>query len=294
MDAQNLIDKILKCNNPEEIFTKQSFKKEYISYIKLLHPDICDLPKAHEAVTKINTFKAVLENLTRLADDAGDFQWENSNNNVLIFKGKKEVLEKSFANYQKLMSLKDDASLHFQKYLPQKMEFKGDYLYVFLHERSVSFAHLTLPQHHITWVTSRMFELVAWLHQVGYCHAGLTPESLCVVPHTHGIVCVSFYHLAPLNNTLTTISSKYINWYPNPVFFDKRASANIDLTLIQNTALFLLGDSSGNGVRLKKHCNETLIDFFITPHYKAFESFDAYRKMLSTVFGKPKFFPLDI
>lgn len=294
MNAENLIKKVLKCNNAEEIFTKQNFKKEYISYMKILHPDICPLPKAHEAVTKINAFKKTLEQITRLCDDAGDFQWADATNEVLIFKGKKEILQKSFENYQKLMSLKDDASLHFQKYLPKKMEFQGDYLYVYLPKKSFSFSQLTLPQHHITWITSRMFELVAWLHQVGYCHAGLVPESLCVVPSTHGIVCVSFYHLTKIDTQIETISSKYLNWYPNSVFFDKRAIANLDLNLIQSTALYLLGDSSGNGVKLKKFCDETLINFLITAHYNAFEAFDLYRKMLVNVFGKPTYFPLEL
>ncbi len=294
MDAQNLINNVLKCNNPEEIFTKQNFKKEYIVHMKLLHPDVCHLPQAHEAVIKLNAFKKILENVTQLHDDAGDFQWADNTNTILIFKGKKELLEKSFKNYQKLMALKDEASLHFQRYLPKKMEFQGDYLYVHLPEKAFSFVQLTLPQHHITWLTSRMFEFVAWLHQVGYCHASLTPESFCVIPQTHGIVCVSFYHLCNMNTQIYTISAKYMNWYPNSVFVDKRALPNIDLALIQNTALYLLGDSSGNGVKLKKYCNETLIDFLITAHYNAFNAFDAYRKMLENVFGKPKYFPLDL
>lgn len=292
MDTDALIDKILKANHPLDVFHRLSYKKEYLQMMKLLHPDVCTHPKATDAVSKLNGLRVRLEEMLVMEDDAGTF--EQLNETTIVFSGDKQLLQRSYEQYERLMAFTDAASLHFRKYLPSAMSWKGDQLVVHTAERVVPFMHLSLPQHHVTWITSRMYELMAWFHQVGMCHAGISPASLFVVPKTHGIVCASFYHLVPLDTKLLTVSGKYLSWYPSVVFTEKRAVPYVDISLVQRTALYLLGDESGNGVKLKKTCNEQLIDFLITPHYQSFETFDQYRKMLTKVFGKPVFYPLDI
>ncbi len=292
MQTEELLIKILNATKPEDIFTKALYRKEYLQFQKLLHPDICQLLGAEDAAKKLNLFRTEMEGYSKIEEDAGVMQVVNDT--TLAFRGDKALLMQSLENYKKLMSLTDEASLHFRKYLPASMELKDDVLYVKSTERMIPLTHLTLPQEHVTWLTSRMFELAAWLHQSGYCHAGINPESICIVPETHGIVCTSFYHLKPLNNFLTTISGRHIEWYPDIVFKEKKAIPYIDISLVQRTALYVLGDKSGNGIKLKKDHNENLIDFLITPHYDTYRTFDTYRKLLKTLFGKPKFYKLEI
>ncbi|GAB4330457.1 MAG: hypothetical protein OHK0038_04840 [Flammeovirgaceae bacterium] len=292
MEIDALLLKILHAQKPLEVFSRTEYKKQYVQYLKILHPDVCSHPKANEVVTKLNLFKTQIEDLCRMEDDAGIFR--QLDDKVLMFMGDKALLHRSYECYLKLMRLNDDASNHFKKYLPQRMEFKGDSLYVYTSHRVVPFLNLNLPQQHVAWMTSRMLEFISWMHQVDFCHAGINPASLCVVPETHGIICTSFYHQTYMNSKIQTISGKYLNWYPSIVFSEKRAIPYIDIALVQRTALYLLGDESGNGIKLKKTNNEMLIDFLITPHYQAFETFDNYRKLLAKIFGKPTYFPLEI
>jgi hypothetical protein len=288
METEKLLLKILNAEKPEAIFSPANYRKEFLAYQKLLHPDICQLPGAEEAAVKLNLFRQQMEAGNQITDDIGIFK--QTDDKTLIFKGDTEMLQRSLGNYRKLMQLKDEASEHFKKYLPSQIIFSDGKLTLQNHEKIIPLHDLILPQHHVTWLTSRMLEFTTWLHQTGYVHGGINPESVCVVPESHGAVFTSFYHLQPLDSQLKTLSARYIDWYPNVVFDLKKAIPYVDLSLVQRTALYLLGDRSGNGIKLKKTHNEALIDFLIMPHYDAYTAFDQYRQLLKEQFGKPKFY----
>ncbi len=80
-------------------------------------------------------------------------------------------------------------------------------------------------------------------------HCGLNPESIFIVPETHGIQICSFYHLTKIGNRIGTISGKYSNWYPQDVFKTKIATPIIDLGCSMKIASYLLGDTSGIGIK---------------------------------------------
>jgi hypothetical protein len=292
MNATDLILKLQSSHRPEDIFTRRNFKKEYLAYIKLLHPDICSEPGASDATSKLNDLREVMESRFLLQDDAGAIRVADEK--TLLFQGDKTLLNKSLQQYRRLMAFKDDAALHFQKYLPASMEWQGDALCVRSAHTMVPLSGLQLPREHVSWVTSRLLEWVSWLHQVGYSHNGINPESVCLVPESHGIVITSFYHLAPLNSKLSTISGAYLPWYAPSVFDQKKAVSGIDLGLLQRTALYLLGDPSGHGVKLKMTEPAPLIDFLIASHTDAVPTYEQYRTMLRTVFGKPVFHHLNL
>jgi hypothetical protein len=56
----------------------------------------------------------------------------------------------------------------------------------------------------------------------------------------------------------------------------------------------LLGDPSGHGVKLKMTEPAPFIDFLIASHTEAVPTYEQYRKMLRTVFGKPVFHHLNL
>lgn len=292
MNVDVLINKILLAKNANDIFDIQNYKSQYFEYLKTIHPDICPHPFANKAVSQLNTFKVEIENSKKIVDDAGTI--EQVNNHTLQFFGDKDLLNTSINNYKQLKTLTDPASQHFKKYLPTSLELKNNTLLLSFPYKLIPLYKLNLPQHHVTWIGSRMFEFIAWLHQINRVHAGINPASIAVVPETHGIVCLSFYHLLPLGNKLKSVSAGYLNWYPSLTFDKKIAVPTIDISLVQRTALYLLGDTSGNGVKLKSIYNQQLIDFLITFHYNTFTTFDNYRKLLHTEFGKPTFHPLNL
>ena len=290
MDAAATIAHILASTRAGQVLSRANYRAEYRALLKLLHPDVCHLPHATEAVTRLNAYAAQLEALYNFADDAGPLHLLPDGR--LRFDGDEALLRLSASNYQKLRGLTDAASRHFGQYLPAGLAWEGPALLATPPARVVPLAGLVLPPEHVAWVLSRLLELVAWLHQSGFCHGGLVPEALALVPETHGVVAVSFYHLTTLGGPLTTISGKYRHWYPDAVFTAKRAAPGLDLALVQRTATYLLGDASGNGVRLRGLLDERLLTFLLRPHHDAYQAFDDYRHLLRQLYPVPQFHPL--
>lgn len=292
MDAPALLAKILASRQPDDVFSRANYRKEYLGYLKLLHPDVCRLPGATDAVARLNRYVEQLEAWLKLTDDAGPVRVLPGHR--LRFEGDRTLLQQSLANYQRLRALHTPADQHFHRYLPDTLAWEGPALLATTPARVVPLAGLVLPVEHVAWVLSRLLEYVAWLHQAGFCHAGLTPESLALVPETHGLVCLSFYHLTSLNGPLSTISGTYRFWYPDATFAAKRAAPGIDLALAQRTAVCLLGDASGNGVRLRSTVDDRLVDFLLQPQHDAYDAFKEYRQLLHQLFPKREFHPLNL
>ncbi|MGB0523879.1 MAG: hypothetical protein ACPGJS_13010 [Flammeovirgaceae bacterium] len=289
LKSEKLIADIQQANKLQDLLDISRLKEEFKQIMKLIHPDLCGHPAAHEAVAKLNELKTNYELGKQYYNESGEFR---TNGEFLIYHGKEALLQRSWRNYQTLMALTDEASQHFKKYLPKAMKFEEGKLHVQLHERAIPLSGKSLPQHHVLWVLSRMLEFSGWLAQVGYVHAGINPESVFVVPETHGIVVTSFYHLTLKNTKLNTLNAKYRNWYPPKIFKEKRAVPVIDLELCKKTAIYLMGDPSGSGIRLKKTHHHEFIDFVIAQDHEPFEAYQKYRAMLKRNF-KSKFHQLD-
>ncbi len=289
MDAAAAIAHILASTRPGQVLPRATHRAEYRRLVRMLHPDVCALPGAADAVARLNTYAAHLAALDAPTDDAGLLRVLPDQR--LRFEGDPALLHTSAANYQRLLALPDPASQHFRQYLPTALAWEGSALLTSANP-VVPLAGLVLPPEHVAWVLSRLLELAAWLHQSGFVHAGLVPEALALDPVTHGLVVLSFYHLTFLGGPLTTISGKYRPWYPDAVFTAKRATPGLDLTLVQRTAIVLLGDASGHGVRLRGTLDERLLTFLLTPHHDAYTAFDTYRKLLRQLYPAPVFHPL--
>jgi len=290
MDAAATIARILTSTHAGQVLPRASYRAEYHRLVRMLHPDVCALPGAAEAVIRLNAYVAQLAALDTPTDDAG--QLRVLPDHQVRFEGDPTLLRRSAANFQRLLSLRDPTSAHFRQYLPAGLAWEGPALLLTPPARVVPLAGLMLPTEHVAWVLSRMLELTAWLHQSNFVHAGLVPEALALVPDTHGLVLLSAYHLTTLGGPLTTISGKYKPWYPDAVFADKRATPGLDLALVQRTAVALLGDASGHGVRLRGTVDERLLTFLLTPHHDAFAAFEQYRRLLRQLYPVPVFHPL--
>jgi len=210
------------------------------------------------------------------------------------------LLNKSLANYKILMSLMDESSMHFKKYLPVSgkliSENEDEAVVEFtLSNRAVPLSSLgVVEQKHANWILSRMFEFTSWINQIGYSHAGINPESIYIMPENHGMCCVSFYHMTKLDTPLKTISSQYKSFYPPQVFSNKKAESNIDIELSKRTGLYILGDKSGSGVMLRKTHENHIIDFLQKQNDDAAKNYTDYRELLSKYFDMKQFHVLSV
>ena len=291
----DVIEKILKSSKPSDLFTDTEPKKIYIQYSKLIHPDVCSNKSAGEAMAKMNYYKDMIENGVKYIDEAGQFRVFEKRIEYVVNDVNRKLLTKSVNYYKTLMALHDKASENFKKYLPESMVMEKERLTINLKDRAIPLTGQKLPQHHVNWLFSRMFEISLWFGQIGYTHMGLNPTTVFVVPETHGIIVISFYHMAKLGKKAETISAKYKMWYPTDLFTKKIATEDIDLELCKKIALYLLGDKSAAGTKLKmdKNVNQVVLTFLLTKHQCNKDEYKQYRDMLAKNFEK-KFFILNL
>jgi len=295
MTDRELIALIQKATKPSDIFP-DDWKKLYRDYCKLIHPDYHPDSLAAEAMAKMNYYKDILENGTKYTDEAGDFRVFEKKIEYEVTDANRKLLSKSVSNYNLLKSKHDKASESFHRYLPESMVLEKDKLTINLKDRSVPLTGQKLEQKHVNWLFSRMFEFVLWLRQINYSHMGLNPTTVFVVPETHGIIVISFYHMTILAKKAETISAKYKMWYPTTLFTEKVATPDIDLELCKKIALYLLGDRSAAGTKLKMNkvdINQEVLTFLLTKHENNVDEFKQYRKILENNFEK-KFYLLNL
>lgn len=295
MTDLELIDKLIESKKPSDVFNGDDWKKLYHSYCKLIHPDYNPNSKAAEAMAKMNFYKDVLENGLQFIDEAGAFRVFEKRIIYIVTDDNRKLIKKSFDNYNFLMSKHDKASESFHRYLPESMVLEKDKLTINLKDRAIPLTGQKLPQIHVNWIFSRMFEFSLWLRQIDRVHMGLNPTTVFVVPETHGITIISFYHMCVLGKKADTISAKYKMWYPTNLFVKKIATPDIDLELCKKIALYLLGDKSAAGTKLKmdKDVNKEVLNFLLTKHENSYNEFVLYRKLLEKNFEK-KFYALSL
>jgi hypothetical protein len=296
MTDTEVVEKVLASNKPSDIFP-EDWKPEYLRFTKLIHPDACKLTDASEAMAKLNHYKDMIEKGSEFSDETGVFRVFEKRIEYHVTDLNRALLTKSVNNYKKLMALTDKSSVAFHRYLPEKMLLEKYKLTITLKDRAIPLTNQTLEQIHVNWLFSRMFEFTLWLRQVGYSHMGMNPTTVFVVPETHGIIMISFYHMTQLGKKAETISAKYKMWYPTTLFTKKVATPDIDLELCKKVAIYLLGDRSAAGTKLKMDkknlVNKDILTFLLTKHENKFDEYQKYREILHKNFEK-KFCPLDL
>lgn len=285
----HLIHQIMSAQSMLALFPSGNVKKQYRDTVKLLHPDLCSVPGASEALIHLNELRLKHEKGRVITDDAGSVWTQNKE---AIFRGNLSLLNTSYLQYQNLKNLNSTAAKHFHLYLPERMVLT-DVLQLKFPFRALPLHHLQLPQEHVNWVLSRLLEVAAWLAQEGLVHGGINPRSIYILPETHGIMITSFYHMQGKGDRLKSISAAYRNWYPKQVFTEKRAATLIDLECCKRTAAYLLGDRSGMGVKLKQTHLPEFIDFLLDRHENAYACYNEYRNLLQRHF-EDRFVPLQL
>lgn len=285
MTAEMLIKLLLKGNNFKEVFIDISvWHDTYRSYAKLIHPDVCKLADAEKAYKQLEAYKNFADKGIVFKDDAGEARYFPDR---IEFNGDIELLKLSLANYKTLITLKDDWSVKMRIFLPKCGEIKDNKLVFMLWEYGVPILALDIQPHdHVNWITNRMFAFVDWLCSVGYVHNGINPTSAIVLPEMHGLNICSFYHLKKIETKLDTVSGPYLSFYPANIFTKKLAEPSTDIALIKKTAIWLLGDKSGIGIKLKKTHNIEIINFLTRVDIDPCKAVDDHKELIKKLFER--------
>lgn len=283
MGIEDLLLKIIRAKSIRELIDVYNFDTEYKKILMLIHPDKCLLPNANDAFVHFVKLKKLFEEGIKFEDDAGTVIIKD---NIITFSGNDDIIAKSVNNYSKIFRVAND---NFKQYLPNKFsDHEMD-----LGDNFFSLRDITLPEEHCRWILSRLLEFSAYLSQLGFVHGGLTIDSFLVNPKTHGIKVISYYHMKPIDGRLETVSAKYRLMYPDSIFKTKKAEQKIDTELAKRTVCFLLGDSSGIGVKLKKTVSAPFIEFLLSTNLDSIEAFLEWKKILKDNYDS-KFYVLDL
>lgn len=287
----NYINKILTATWYPDICRSQG---DYKILAKNLHPDVNKDKNAILAFTHLNTLKTDFEKGYEFRDESGVFR---SNYLVHKWEGDIDLLKQSKQNYDKLIYLAKSnfnaqSFSHFMQYIPSNLDFEGGELIYKSQYKCIPLSKVIglLPEaeknKHVNWIFSRLIEFVTMLESLEVTHAGLNPDSIFIIPETHGIKVTSFYHVC--TDTVKTINGKYKNYYPPYVFDTKEAGSYIDINLAKKTAICALGDISGSGVRLRGdvNVNQNVLNFLMSPETDAFYSMRIWREILDKNFIK--------
>lgn len=259
------------------------YKEEYRDLVKLVH---VDKGGSLEAITKLNDFKTIHEKGNRYEDEAGEYY----SNGYWVRRPYNDALaERNYENWSAIRNLKVD---HLNKYIPFGANVIGDEITYYFGKRCVPLPS-ALEGVHVRWVLSRLLEFCMMMSSNGYVHGGLNPDSVFVDPENHGIMVTSFYHLTKQGSHMKTVNGKYMTWYPAELFRKKIAIPPVDIELAKKIAIYLLGDKSGVGVRLKATENRELMDFLMSQDNNTYGTYKKYREILTKNF-KTKFHILNI
>ena len=269
-------------------------QEDYKILVKNLHPDVNNDTDAIAAFTHLNDLKNSFIKGYEFFDEAGKYS-----SNYLEHRrmGDNSLLRISKSNYDKIVHLArsnfDNKSFrHFMQYIPSNLNFEDDILVYHSQNKCIplSKAIRLIPENekgeHVNWIFSRMIEFVSMLESLGVTHAGINPDSVFILPESHGIKITSFYHVCI--DKVKTISGKYKNYYPTQMFDTKEAGSYIDICLAKKTAICCLGDVSGSGVRLRleKNINKDVLNYLLTNDTEAFTSMRRWREVLNNNYVK--------
>lgn len=296
LSSTELIDKVMNARSMRDVFTQMDkFEETYTAYMKILHPDRCTDPGAGEAVARLNTWRDELKKGLKATFDGLSVVVTND---AISYEGTSAILRWSCDNYNKLVALKQPDFNGFFPYLPKRVIMDDNKVPTkvvnIIPYRVLQLSTLyPLPEEHVRWVLNRMLEFSTWMNQAGYVHAGISPESIYVAPHNHGLICASFHHMQRVGAKLATISGKWSNFYPAQVFKNKQALSNIDIELSKKTAIWLLGDKSGMGNTLRGKIDDEFLHFLQKKSFSPYETITEYKEFIKRKY-KSQFYELHV
>ncbi len=263
------------------------------------HPDTCKNPRAAE----------VMAHLTRLrrkarGEEVDPVEHVRVAGGELIWKERTVTLAAPGGLASRTtLSWLAGAHTDVARRLPTVTEATADTLTLARPDKAVSMAAVQakfpggIPAKHVAWMASRLYELVLALDR-GAEHrwGGLTVESLMVLPIDHGVI--------PLDPRFVTLRGEKLRAVPGPLVplvpSDKLASVGYEVACVNRIALTLLGDPSGTGNALLKRVKAGEIEpkffeWFRAPtRGESRKNYEAYREMLVSVWGPPKYHKLEM
>jgi hypothetical protein len=324
----------ISVSEPEKLFNVNDLKSQKRSLVSRWHPDRINHPKADEVVAHINvlfdaaekklhdnTWKGPNELLFTALKKTGVFRFKYRTMVEFelgkIYTGKESgayILSKDYADLQDnaakfrgtLRYASDKMKDSFSKILPEVVFneitdigavqiFKKTENVILLSDL-LKLTNRVIEPVHVAWIGNCLLNLACFFEYNGIVFNGYTAENLWISPKNHAVFPVGWWYARKENEKLLALPGTIIKQLPASIISDRIATSSMDRYAIKALLIQLLGDETGNGVKLlKSSVPEKMVRWLRQPPAdKAVKDYSAWKAVLETTFGPRKFVELKI
>ncbi len=160
-----------------------------------------------------------------------------------------------------------------------------------------------LPSHAVAWIGRRMFEEIAWMHQLGVVHGAIVPEHVLLHPFMHYATIIDHSYAASAGQPIDLHVTHRKAFYPKEILDGEEATRAHDVTMAARCLLWALtGEETRSGV-LERLERDPFSDYLRSlAGYDTLPSvsntyndvFLPYRQAVQAAHGKPRYIPFHL
>lgn len=312
----------------------EGIKLLYLELVKSWHPDRCNDPKAVEVVQHVAELRtAAIKKLasglwqtpqkveiTTVHGKKFQFLYYSKYEFELgmMYVGRTHIL---FAVHKEHKTLFENgvSTMNFtygsvqmrqemEKYLPN-IKWQGvgtNYYYLVLTKTADvvllrdlhTYYNGTIPPKHVAWIISSILNIGCYLSWAKLTHNNISLDTVFVSPKNHMVLLLGGWWYAVAEGTSLrgrTLPQRSVTLMSTQQLRDRTASVQLDQDLIRAMGRELLGDALGTRLSASTELPQEIISWVKTTSTKgALESYQQWRTVLKTSFGKPKFVKMEI
>lgn len=327
---------ILAMEKPGDLFSPNvaKMKSEYKNLAKMWHPDVHSDPAlASQVMSKINELyetglqllregKWAKSNFVQFRSLDGKMRNVNFLAELPFELGKCYVCrsvvvyavdvhyKQFFDNYiHSVENLKfADANMkaEFTRFLPRiRDRFQTSDQYVIAVEKPYDVLPLrhildhfggTLPDRHVAWILSSLYNIACFLNYNGVAHNGITLDNYFISPSQHnGMLLGGWWYSRSFGDRMIGVPTDVFGVLTFKTQADKLSTYTTDLNSIRQLGRQLLGDISGRSLKSKPDIPKPILDWMLGASTKnPLEEYSAWGKTLDVGYGKRKFVDMNV
>lgn len=160
-----------------------------------------------------------------------------------------------------------------------------------------------IPSHAVAWIGRRMFEEMAWLHQIGIVHGAIVPEHVLIYPFTHHATLIDHGYAVSIGQPVEYHVIARKTFYPPELLGGESAMRAFDVAMGARCLLWALTGEVEQHAVLRRLDPDPLTDFLLAlagydglPTVKStyHEVFKPYRAAVEAAHGKPRYIRFDL
>lgn len=329
-------EKILAMQKPGDLFSPDMsrMRSEYKNLAKIWHPDVhSDNALAARVMSKINElhdegirllqegrwsksnfvqFRSLdnrLHNITYLTAFPFELGHYYICNSMVVYAVNKQ-LQEFFDNYvdsvQKLRYADASMETEFKRFMPNiRTKFETADQFVVIVDKPTDVVSLrsvlqhynrVLPDRHMAWILSSLYNIACFLYFNGIAHNGITLDNYFISPIQHnGMLLGGWWYATPFGQRMIGAPQNVHDIMSHKTKADKLATYTTDMDSIRQLGRQLVGDISGRSLRYNATIPKAILDWLLGASTKnPIEEYVSWGNTLDVGYGKRKFVEMKV